>query len=349
MRTTGLLGIWAVVLGAPASAAGDADLAFFGALEAGVATDGTPDDSTDSFRAAVLDIFASSNYERWSFLSELVLEAGENNELVLDAERIEVGYLYREWLRVRAGRSHSALGYYNDTYHHGAYFMIPTDRPTAVGFEDDGGLLPTHAVGIHFDGRISVGAGAVRYDLEISNGRGPNPRDVLNANDLNQGKATNLRLRYEAGGAADGLLVGANLAVDRIPASIATAEAPHGALREWIIGVHGAYQASSVHLVTEGYWLQRTDPSTHRTHRTLAGFVEAARTFDAFTPYARYEWTSWPNEPELYSGATGTSHVPSLGLRYLVNDQICLKAESALHLGEGPTTLTAKAQLAFAF
>lgn len=344
MRTTGLLCVCTVLLGCPATAAGETELAFFGALEASLDSEAPP-----SFRAASLDLFATSGVERWSFLTELVLEATEGNELVLDAERIEISYLHSEWLRVRVGRSHSALGYYNDTYHHGAYFMIPIDRPSVVGFEDDGGLLPAHAVGIHFDGRFLVGAGSVRYDVELSNGRGPSPLDVQNSQDLNQGKAANLRLRYEAGGAAEGLLVGANLAVDRLPASMATDANPHGSLREWIVGVHAAYQAHAVHVVSEGYLLQRTDLATRQPHRTIAGFVEAARSFDVITPYARYEWIRWPKEPEPYNGASGSLHIPSAGVRVLANEQICLKAESSLRLGEGQTLWTVATQLAFAF
>lgn len=337
----------------PALAQADTEFALYGALEAAATTEGSADTTATSFRTASLDAFATSQLERWSFLAELVFEAhSEGSDLELDPERLEVGYLHREWLRVRLGRSHSAIGFYNDAYHHGAYFMIPASRPRAVGFEDDGGLIPSHSVGVHLDGRLALGHGGVRYDLELSNGRGATPTEVLDTHDANHGKAMNVRLRYEAGGALDGLLLGANVALGEIPANDVVASPPtHAELQEQLYGVHLAYQAHALYLVAEGYLIRRVERGDGRAHRTLAGFLEVARSFDAASPYLRYEAISWPGEPELYSGASGSLHVLSAGLRYLANDAICLKAELALELPQesADRRLAAVAQLAFAF
>ena len=42
----------------------------------------------------------------------------------------------RLWFKVAAGRFHTALGYWNETYHHGTYLHTSITRPVAVRFED---------------------------------------------------------------------------------------------------------------------------------------------------------------------------------------------------------------------
>jgi len=49
--------------------------------------------------------------------------------------------MYRRLASMAAGRFHTAIGYYNDAYHHGYYFVLPTERPTAVRVEDAVGSL----------------------------------------------------------------------------------------------------------------------------------------------------------------------------------------------------------------
>src|SRR6185295_17726091 len=144
---------------------------------------------------------------------------GDTNEFGIDMERIEVAYLFSDYLRLRFGRFHTAIGYYNDAYHHGRYFQTTVDRPEIVRFEDEGGLIPAHSVGLHADGRFPLGAlGALRYDADLANGRGATPAEVTNLADANGAKAYNLRLRIEPA-FLDGLIAGASIYVDKIDAA----------------------------------------------------------------------------------------------------------------------------------
>ena len=45
---------------------------------------------------------------------------------------------------VSIGRGHTAMGYWNQTFHHGKWFQTTTDRPAIYRFEDDIGILPVH-------------------------------------------------------------------------------------------------------------------------------------------------------------------------------------------------------------
>src|SRR6185295_654484 len=155
--------------GAALPARADIALSMYGDISGVLKTTGTRHGTEDGFRAAKLDLFATTTIERWLFLAETLFEANEENSFALDVERIEVGYLYSNELRILIGRFHSAIGYYNDAFHHGTYFMVPAERPTMVEFEDAGGLIPAHNIGVHLDGRFAIGDDHFRYDLELAN------------------------------------------------------------------------------------------------------------------------------------------------------------------------------------
>ena len=110
--------------------------------------------TTNAFSAPRLELFLTSTQGKLAFLAETMFEVGDANEFGIDMERIEIGYLFSDKFRLRVGRFHTAIGYYNDAYHHGRYFQMTVDRPTMVRFEDEGGLIPAHSVGLHGDGRL---------------------------------------------------------------------------------------------------------------------------------------------------------------------------------------------------
>jgi hypothetical protein len=352
-RLVALVGAASCALAHPAAA--EIDISLYGDVDGVLRTTGSRVETEDGFSAAKLDLFTTSTAGRWSFLAETMFEAGDENSFELDVERVGVGYLYRNWLRVFAGRFHTAIGYYNDAFHHGTYFMVPVGRPTMVEFEDGGGLIPAHNIGIHADGRFTTGEGHLRYDLELANGRAPDPLQIQNAHDTNRPKAVNLRLRYEPGGLLDGLLVGGNLYFDGIGARDATATmAALGPIHEWIFGAHAAYFEHDLHVVAEVMMVQHTEVDTGAAHRTWAAFGEVGRTYDNLTPYVRYEWTRFPSEGDPYHGRTEADGYQgvSAGVKHSTSENIALKAEAAVTLprasGADPR-LTLTGQIAFAF
>ena len=82
-------------------------------------------------------------------LAEIVFEFEEDdNEAVLDPERIQVRWAPSTLFSLTAGRMHTPLGYWNETFHHGTWFQTTAARPLLYEFEDDGGILPVHMVGL---------------------------------------------------------------------------------------------------------------------------------------------------------------------------------------------------------
>jgi opacity protein-like surface antigen len=348
MNTT-RLGVLLVLLG---SAAGWAEvpLSFYGDTDFVFRKEG---DTSNSFAVPRLELFATHHVDRVSFLTEVMLEVNEHNEFSPDVERVEVGFQVTDWLRVRAGRFHTALGYYNDAVHHGAYFMVPVTRASIVDFEDGGGLIPAHSVGLHADGRFELGRAArLRFDVDLSNGRQASLTEIGNLFDVNKGKSVNLRLRLEPLGALEGLVFGVNAMIDRL-----TLTGDSGAQwgTEQILGAHLAYFEHSLHLIAEGYAFHHTLDQGRFDGWTLAGLLELGYVLDDFTPYARVEVAHFPAGGDVLftaDAATGDRLGVAAGVKYTFSDNVALKLQGEwFHHGAAglPERFTGTAQCAFAF
>lgn len=296
------------------------------------------------FNSNRLDLFGSGSHERVSLLSEVVFEVGENNEFVPDVERLQISYTFAEYLRLSAGRFHTSIGYYNDAFHHGAVFQLPTERPRTVRFEDDGGLIPAHFVGLHADGRVPVGADVrLRYDVEVANSRGPTRDVVVNAFDPLDAKAINGRLRLEVPVAEGTAFVGVNAVLDKIAGIPGRPE-----LSERLLGVHAVYQGPRLSLIAEGYLLRHSDPAGN-DFDTRAGFVEVGvRLPQDVTPYAIVERIDLPDGGDPYFTGEGSQTTGTAGVRWLFAEATAVKLEATRAMDTGTGTLFT-AQLAFGF
>jgi hypothetical protein len=312
--------------------------------------------TTNSFQMPRIELFPTATQDRLSFLSEILFEVDEQNNFAVDVERTEVAYLFSDYFRLRLGRFHTAIGYYNDAYHHGRYFQIAVDRPEMVRFEDEGGLIPAHSIGVHIDGLLPLGPlGALRYDAETANGRGHTPDEVTNAIDPNNQKAFNLRLRFEPA-FPDGLLLGGNVYVDKIKANV-TEDPAAGTVDvdEVILGAHLAYLENYVHLIAE--YMRITHKFMGIIGVTEAAYGELGYTFGAVTPYARVQLVIFPPvndaDPFLQKNAffdRGSFASVVGGLRFNVSDYLAVKIEGGYtKLDSGANIKTGALQCAFAF
>src|SRR4029079_168390 len=93
--------------------------------------------------------------DRVSVLAEVVLEASAaNTQVTTDLERLQLTYRLNDHLNLSAGRYHTGIGFYNGAFHHGSYFETPIGRPRIFAFEDEGGVLPVHEVGVSVRGKV---------------------------------------------------------------------------------------------------------------------------------------------------------------------------------------------------
>jgi hypothetical protein len=352
MRRLGPLVIAGCIAASPMAAQAQLAINVYGDIGYEVRRTTNPDQTLNSFSAPRLELFLQEQQGRLAFLAETMFEVGDANEFGIDMERIEVSYLFSDYFRLRFGRFHTAIGYYNDAYHHGRYFQTTVDRPEIVRFEDEGGLIPAHSVGLHADGRFPLGAlGALRYDADLANGRGTTPAEVTNLADPNGAKAYNLRLRIEPA-FLDGLIAGASVYFDKIDAAGTAALAPQR-IDELILGAHLVYLENNVHFIAE--YLRVSHKATGYSGATNAGFVEVGYAIDRLTPYARFQRVSFPAVLDTFYAQNvlaqlGSLYATVVGIRFAASDYLALKLEGGyIKQDSGTNTTTGAVQCAYAF
>jgi len=283
--------------------------------------------STNYFQIHDLDVFTAGSIDKHvSYLAEINFQPGFDG-VSIDLERTYAQYTVSSWFKIAMGRVHTALGFWNDTYHHGSYLATAATRPMYQRFEDAGGLLPVHNTGIEIRGNGAVGSGNLGYIFNIGNGRGPVKDPTSFFFSYSKSKSVSAVAYYEfenglrVGGNfwASDLPGGATLSGDSTPSTnnlnsssgLATnvyapgsspyIAGPKGS--EVILGAHIIYNSADIEWLTE---------YEHMTHSyvggsdTLTGFANSnpdgslSTSIDLvysqlgyhiglFTPYIRYE------------------------------------------------------------
>jgi hypothetical protein len=278
--------------------------------------------TTNGFALGAFDLFVSSQIsEKFSMLSEVNFEFGDDNEMAVDLERMLLTYTANDHFKLSFGRYHTAIGYYNTTFHHGTWFQTATGRPFLFFFEDEGGVLPVHNVGLSLTGTIPSGTLGLHYVAEIGNGRParvPQNTTVQNVVDENNGKAVNLGfwLRPEW---LSGLQVGASVYHDHLTPNIPQR------IQEYIPALHAVYTTSKFEWLNEAV-LIRHSLDGGRTFNTPGFYTQISRQWRDYRPYFRYQYiNASPLEPLLRDA--GMQQGPSLGLRYDWSEFAALKIQ----------------------
>lgn len=283
------------------------------------------------FNAGSLDLYLTPQIgTRVKALVELVAEFEDNNDSSIDMERIQVGYTFSDALTVWAGRFHTPLGLWNTSFHHGANLQTSITRPKLVEFEDRGGLVPVHSVGLWASGKTNLDTGKITYDGYLTNG--PSIRDrklaINTFNDDNGNKILGFNLGYKAGGDWTGLTVG----VHGFGSNVGSYSNPGGlrsTTRVRARGVYFGYDTQDWEAIGEYYSFHNADIGSGLSRASNASFIHVGRTFGALTPFVRYEHASLDPQDNYFRGLeTGRPFNRSvLGARYAIDANSSLKLE----------------------
>ena len=138
----------------------------FADVDYGRASKNYGEDRPDGFGIGSLDLYLSPQFgDHVRALVELVVERDADGQIGVDLERVQAGYAFGDALTMWAGRYHTPYGYWNTAFHHGAQIQTSILRPKFIDFEDKGGILPSHTVGLWATGKIGVGSGKFVYNL----------------------------------------------------------------------------------------------------------------------------------------------------------------------------------------
>lgn len=302
-----------------------------------------------------LDFFVSPSFGNVKTLAELVFEVNDQGGLATDLERVQVGYTFNDALTAWIGRFHTPYGYWNTAMHHGAQIQLAASRPRFIDFEDRGGILPAHSVGLWLTGAIKAGGGAITYDAYLANGNRivDGTLDFQAKRDDNSNKLLGGNVAYKFGGSLDGVVIGAH----GLRQDVASVEGDLllGKTRVQMLGAYYNAEVGDFESLGEYYRFSNKDLSYGGgTKKSWVAFLQAGYGFGPFTPYLRWERAALDaNDLYFASQAFGTSYRRTLaGVRYTINTNTVFKLEAGRTrevLGEDKTYNEARAQFAVRF
>jgi hypothetical protein len=328
-RTRRALACGALLLTALASRAGaqehdtsdgEAKTVIHGFTDVDYLTGGNNTGRTSGFGLGQFDLYISSRIsDRLSFLGETVFEFDEaSSEFVVDVERVIAQYALTEHLRVDAGKVHTPLGYWNNAYHHGLVMQPTIERPQLVQFEDDGGPLPIHTVGLQLSGR-DISEAHLGFDVLLGNALGNRPT----SDDRNEAASVTLALHSQITSA---LRVGVSAYRDELRTGSPT---PRGdsltaSMTQTIGGGFLAFFDERAEGVVEGH--QVWNRSAGRTSSSPNWFAYAGvRVGGRVVPYVMHEDVRLADNDPYFAVDRFTRE--TLGLRFEHTARSVLKAE----------------------
>ncbi|MFZ5523219.1 MAG: hypothetical protein ACOY9D_03925 [Pseudomonadota bacterium] len=288
------------------------------------------------FNVGSLDIYLTPQFDsNVKALIELIFETPSEGGIATDLERAQIGYLFSDNATVWAGRFHTPYGYWNNGFHHGSQFQTSVSRPRFLDFEDKGGILPAHMVGLWGTGKIGAGAGKFTYDVYAGNGpaiavdpvAGTAELDIQTSGDNNHQAMVGMNLGYEFSGMADGL----RLAVHALNGDVEDNVAPTFNVTELsMAGGSVVYLTNEWEVLGEYYRFSNKDKSgATGTHTSWADYLQVGRNFDGLTPYLRAEKTvlSQLDNYFIFQDSGQSYDRQALGLKYDLNPKAALKFE----------------------
>jgi hypothetical protein len=294
-----------------------------------------------TFALGLMDLFVTSQItQHFSYLSEIGFEADPAvNGIGVDLERAQLSFTLNDKFSLSMGRTHAMLGYYNTAFHHGTWFQTTIDRPHIFEFEDSGGPLPIHNVGLAAMGKVPSGKLGLHWLAEVGNGKQTYSllATVTPANVLadHTGKSTNIGLlaRPER---VDGFQAGFNWyqaslvpVVAQLPGFGTPAFAFPNAVdyyKQSIFVAHAVYIQPKFEFMVEDAEIRDMPRGSSKPLYTSGGYAQVSKVFGVMRPYVRYQWLN-PNFKDPNNAWAGRWVGPNAGVRWDINPFIALKVE----------------------
>ncbi len=266
-----------------------------------------------AFILGPLDLLLWGQFANLSASAELAIEPLRDGTVGLDLERSFIRW-HTERFFIDAGRTHSEIGYWNNAFHHGRWLQMPVERPRAVVFEDEGGILPVHWVGATAHFLAITGAEQLELIAALGNGRGNIVDDIHAKDDTNGFKSILFKVDLRGVGAED-LHLGLSGIFDHIAAASAALRPalPDQAINEAIGNAYLAYRGTDFTGIAEAYEIVHSVPG--QSWNTLDAFALLAYRLGAVTPYVLGEIRRGDiaSDPFFFPGTVATGEEPILG------------------------------------
>lgn len=278
------------------------------------------------FSTGAFNLFMTSRLsDKFSVLGELLFEFDPGNTNHPDLERAEFHYTPSDYFNLTAGRFHTAIGYYNTAYHHASWLLPTATRPLLFAFEDSGGVIPTHNVGISATGAIPSGPLGLHYEAELGNGRASSSSsaaaNVQVFGDENSRKSYNFAA-FARPPAIPGLQTGFSIYGDKLyPVGV-------GKFSEYIMDAYVSYHPSGFEFTAEGLEIRHARLGTNTVFHTPGFYAVLLKSIGhGVKPYVSWEYVNFAKREPFYGASVGLRHGPSTGIRYDFTDYAAFKLE----------------------
>lgn len=297
--------------------------------------------ANNSFGVGDLDLFLTSQLtDKSMVLSEIDFRETTDQNFDVNVERLLLNYNFNDYLKASVGRFHTATSYYNSVFHHGDWLQTAVDRPLAVQFSSDGGLLPSQAVGVSVTGKVPSGGLGLNYIFEYGTSDTVRP-NILSPDgpsiDEGNGNGTIAGL-FAQPLALPGLRIGGSVYHDQLSPSVSSGgegsassqdSGSEGTIHigQSIGSVHAVYVTPRFEFLNEGFLIQHTVHGTGEKFNTAAFYSLISQKFGSnWRPYFRYQYANASTESPIFPDV-GLRHGPSAGLRYDYNDYFAFKMQ----------------------
>jgi len=317
-------------------------IALHGFADVGFSAQTVESPDNKGFNVGSLDFYLTPQFgDNVRSLIEIIFETLPDGSLATDLERVQMGYAFSDSATVWAGRFHSPYGYWNTAFHHGAQIQTSILRPRFIDFEDKGGILPAHMVGMWATGKIKAGGGKFTYDVYAGNGPqldmseatitnpGAGVLTINTAGDNNHQAMVGINLGYDFSGSMDGL----RLSIHTLSGDVDELNDVNPPVNNTELSMAGGtieYLGNDWEVLGEYYSFNNKDKSgTSGSHSSWADFLQIGKNFNGLTPYVRAEKAVLDQADNYFSNqASGQSYTrQSLGLKYDLNPKASLKLE----------------------
>ena len=262
---------------------------------------------------------ASALSQKIGYFAEITVNAHPEN-YTIEMERSFIRYDYNDYFKISFGRFHTPIGYWNTTFHHGAWLQTTIDRPFMV--KVGGTFTPLHFVGALAEGNIPSGGLGLGYNVGFGNGRGALIARPGDAGDVNNNRAWVAKL-FARPAKAYGLELGGSFYRDKI-------NLPAGPeFREWIASGYLTWTKGAPEFLAEFDNVNHHNIATNAVANNNASYVQFAYKLPwlekTMKPYYRFEYTHMPLSEQVF---TYQPQVESIfGLRYDISSFAAFKSE----------------------
>ena len=309
---------------------------------------GDASQNTSTFSLGQFSLFLSAQIApNITVVSETALVVGTEGRqpTSVTLERVYVKYVLTDAFKVAVGRTHTALGYWNEAYHHGALLHPTVSRPEILRF---GGVMPVHSVGVEVSGRVPVAdEWEFTYVGNLANGRGREFNATQGALDVNTGKATAAKLSV-AHQSERTLMFGPMIYRDVVPSDPARPDRA-AEFTETIAGVHFVYRDAWVELFSEYFDIHHDARASGVDTDHNGWYVVAAARRWPWKPYVGLDVTDFTEDDPYFLGGSTSVRRYLGGIRYDINPFNALKLEVRREHRSAANTHALVINTAFAF